>query len=107
MSVPVGFEDKVGFAWRVADRLRGHFKPHEYGSVMLPLLVLRRLDAVLEPTKPAVLAKARDLTGASIGNPNRILQRGSRPCSHRLTVWSAPSVRCRPRVKRSRAACTE
>ena len=43
--MPRGFEDKVAFVWRVADKLRGHFKPHEYGSVMLPLLVLRRLDA--------------------------------------------------------------
>lgn len=53
---PDGFADKVAFVWKVADKLRGHFKPHEYGSVMLPLLVLRRLDAVLEPTKQKVLA---------------------------------------------------
>ena len=43
---PDGFGDKVAFVWKVADKLRGHFKPHEYGSVMLPLLVLRRLDAI-------------------------------------------------------------
>ena len=48
---PVGFEDKVAFVWKVADKLRGTFKQHEYGSVMLPLLVLRRMDAVLAPTK--------------------------------------------------------
>ncbi len=58
-SQPEGFSDKVAFVWKVADKLRGHFKPHEYGSVMLPLLVLRRLDAVLEPTKPAVLKAAQ------------------------------------------------
>lgn len=55
---PVGFADKVGFVWKVADKLRGTFKQHEYGSVMLPLLVLRRMDAVLAPTKEAVLDKA-------------------------------------------------
>lgn len=55
---PVGFEDKVAFIWKVADKLRGTFKQHEYGSVMLPLLVLRRMDAVLAPTKDAVRAKA-------------------------------------------------
>src|SRR3954468_9139875 len=55
---PVGFEDKVAFVWKVADKLRGTFKQHEYGSVMLPLLVLRRMDAVLAPTKQAVLAAA-------------------------------------------------
>ena len=62
MSTPKGFEDKVAFVWKVADKLRGHLKPHEYGSVMLPLLVVRRLDSVLAPTKPAVLAKAEQLT---------------------------------------------
>ena len=57
---PEGFGDKVAFVWKVADKLRGHFKQHEYGAVMLPLLVLRRLDAVLEPTKAQVLATAQD-----------------------------------------------
>ncbi len=60
-SQPEGFADKVAFVWKVADKLRGHFKPHEYGAVMLPLLVLRRLDAVLEPTKQQVVAKAKGL----------------------------------------------
>ena len=55
---PVGFEDKVGFVWKVADKLRGTFKQHEYGSVMLPLLVLRRMDAVLAPTREQVRAEA-------------------------------------------------
>ena len=52
---PVGFQDKVAFVWKVADKLRGTFKQHEYGSVMLPLLVLRRMDAVLAPTRQNVL----------------------------------------------------
>lgn len=56
---PQGFQDKVAFVWRVADKLRGTFKQHEYGSVMLPLLVLRRMDAVLEPTKNDVLERAK------------------------------------------------
>ncbi len=55
---PVGFENEVAFVWKVADKLRGTFKQHEYGSVMLPLLVLRRMDAVLEPTKDAVVSQA-------------------------------------------------
>lgn len=59
---PQGFQDKVAFVWKVADKLRGTFKQHEYGSVMLPLLVLRRMDAVLAPTKDAVLAKAKPFT---------------------------------------------
>jgi len=59
---PVGFQDKVAFVWKVADKLRGTFKQHEYGSVMLPLLVLRRMDAVLAPTKQAVLDTAKGMS---------------------------------------------
>ena len=61
MATPAGFENKVAFIWKIADKLRGNLKPHEYGAVMLPTLVLFRLDAVLEPTKPAVLARAQGL----------------------------------------------
>lgn len=45
------------FIWSVADLLRGDYKPHEYGKVILPFTVLRRLDCVLKPTKTAVLAE--------------------------------------------------
>ncbi|MGD9571964.1 MAG: N-6 DNA methylase [Thermoleophilia bacterium] len=43
------------FIWSVADLLRGDYKQSEYGKVILPLTVIRRLDCVLEPTKAAVL----------------------------------------------------
>lgn len=55
------FSDKVNFICAVADLLRGDFKQSEYGKVILPLTVLRRLDCLLEPTKKKVLAKARAL----------------------------------------------
>jgi type I restriction enzyme M protein len=45
------------FIWSVADLLRGNYKQSEYGKVILPFTVLRRLDCVLEATKPAVLAE--------------------------------------------------
>jgi len=53
------FGELVSFIWNVADLLRGPYKPHEYGQVILPMTVLRRLDCVLEPTKPKVLQKAK------------------------------------------------
>jgi len=71
-----GFEDKVGFIWSVADLLRGDYKAHEYGQVILPLTVLRRLDCVLEPTKDAVVAKAKGLVG-KIDNIDPILLRAA------------------------------
>ncbi|MFN9809148.1 MAG: N-6 DNA methylase [Deltaproteobacteria bacterium] len=45
------------FLWSIADLLRGDYKQSEYGKVILPFTVLRRLDCVLEPTKKAVLAE--------------------------------------------------
>ncbi|WP_083569248.1 type I restriction-modification system subunit M [Microbacterium sp. 1.5R] len=44
------------FIWSIADLLRGSFKAHQYGDIILPFTVLRRLDAVLAPTKQAVFA---------------------------------------------------
>lgn len=45
------------FIWSVADLLRGDYKQSDYGKVILPFTILRRLDCVLEATKPAVLAE--------------------------------------------------
>jgi type I restriction enzyme M protein len=47
----------AGFIWSLADLLRGDYKQSEYGRVILPLTVLRRLDCVLEPTKEKALAE--------------------------------------------------
>ena len=45
------------FIWSVADLLRGDYKQSDYGKVILPFTILRRLDCVLEATKSAVLAE--------------------------------------------------
>jgi type I restriction enzyme M protein len=55
------FQEKVSFIWSVADLLRGNYKQSEYGKVILPLTVMRRLDCVLEPKKDNVLEKAKTL----------------------------------------------
>jgi type I restriction enzyme M protein len=54
--------------WSVADLLRGDFKQADYGKIILPFTVLRRLDCVLEPTKQAVLDEfaARDGKGINV-----------------------------------------
>lgn len=65
----------VAFIWSVADLLRGDYKQSEYGRVILPLTVLRRLDCVLEPTKPAVLAAVQ--RHGQRTNPDPILRRAA------------------------------
>jgi len=49
------FNGIAGFLWSVADLLRGDYKQSDYGKVILPFTLLRRLDCVLAPTKAAVL----------------------------------------------------
>ena len=61
--VETRINNHAAFIWSVADLLRGDYKQSEYGKVILPLTVLRRLDCVLEPTKQAVLARAATLRG--------------------------------------------
>jgi type I restriction enzyme M protein len=60
------------FIWSVADLLRGDYKQSEYGKVILPFTVLRRLDCVLEATKPAVLAEKQKREQAGL-NPEPFL----------------------------------
>ena len=51
----INFKKKADLIWQVANYLRGDYKQSDYGKVILPLTVLRRLDCVLAPTKQKVL----------------------------------------------------
>ncbi|TCT22032.1 type I restriction-modification system subunit M [Thiobaca trueperi] len=62
------------FIWSVADLLRGDYKQSDYGKVILPFTVLRRLDSVLESTKDAVLTECADKRKAGV-NPAPFLLR--------------------------------
>jgi type I restriction enzyme M protein len=86
-----GFGDKVSFIWSVADLLRGDFKSHEYGQVILPLTVLRRLDCALERTRDAVAARAQQLAG-TVGNVDRILTRTSKQPFYNVSPLSFPRL---------------
>jgi len=77
MSTPPGsgahWSHLLGLIWEVRDRdLRFHYERHEVGDVILPLVVLRRLDFVLAPTKAKVLAKAAKLPG-NLDDSERLL----------------------------------
>ena len=79
------------FIWSVADLLRGDYKQSEYGKVILPLVVLRRLDCVLEPTKAKVLAEH-----AKHGDREAILRPGSRSSTPRSSTFAGCSHVCVP-----------
>ena len=66
------------FIWGIADDvLRDHYVRGKYRDVILPMTVVRRLDAVLEPTKEAVLRMKAQLDGAGITNQDRTLRQAS------------------------------
>lgn len=56
----------ASFVWSVADKLRGTYKRHEYGKVILPFVVLRRLDCTLEVTKQEVLKQSKNLKSEDV-----------------------------------------
>jgi type I restriction enzyme M protein len=66
-------KNHAAFIWSVADLLRGDYKQSEYGRVIMPLTVLRRLDCVLEPTKDKVLARYAKVKG-TIENIDPVLE---------------------------------
>lgn len=53
-AVGVNIQEKATMIWNVADVLRGPFKPHEYGLVILPMTVVKRFHDCLLPTHDAV-----------------------------------------------------
>lgn len=67
------FQQLANFIWSVADLLRGPYRPPQYERVMLPLTVLRRFDAVLAPSKDAVLKRYEELKAKNIPNIDAIL----------------------------------
>ncbi|MCX7702060.1 MAG: type I restriction-modification system subunit M [Gemmataceae bacterium] len=90
------FSEKVSFIWSVADLLRGPYKPPQYGRVILPLTVLRRLDCVLEPTKEKVLAKAAELKGGKVANIEPILNRVAKASFHNTSKFDFQKLKGEP-----------
>ncbi len=71
----INFKERANFIWSIADLLRGDYKQSEYGRVILPLTVLRRLDCVLEPTKEAVFAYLPQTKGLSPDAAETVLKK--------------------------------
>ena len=59
--MPTNFSQTAAYIWSLADLLRGDFKQSQYGRVILPFTILRRLECVLEATKPKVLKQVEKL----------------------------------------------
>ncbi len=62
MSINGNINQKANLIWSIADVLTGTYKPHEYGEVILPMMVIKRFDCILEDTKEAVLKKLPEVS---------------------------------------------
>lgn len=67
------FSSTAAFLWSVADLLRGDFKQSQYGRIILPFTLLRRLECVLENTKPSVLTMYESVKDKPIEAQDKIL----------------------------------
>ena len=90
------FNEKVSFIWSVADLLRGPYKPAQYGQVMLPMTVLRRLDCVLEPTKEKVLKRLDSLRGSPVKDIEPILNRVAGQSFHNTSKFDLRTLKGDP-----------
>jgi type I restriction enzyme M protein len=93
-SSSAGNNNHAQLVWNIAELLRGSFKAHQYGSIILPFLVLRRLECVLEPTREKVLAALQDLPrGADDAIREKLLNRAAGHKFHNATKWSLDKIK--------------
>ncbi len=92
------------FIWGIADDvLRDHYVRGKYRDVILPMTVIRRLDAVLEPTKDAVLHRKRQLDDAGITNQDLWLRQESGEAFYNISPFRLRDLRSIGRQQQLRA----
>lgn len=85
------FSELANFIWSVADLLRGDYKQADFGKIILPFTLLRRLDCVLEPTKKAVRAEYEKRKGSGV--PLDVyLKRKSKEAFYNVSSFTVPGL---------------
>jgi len=90
------FGDITNFIWSVADLLRGDYKQADYGKVILPFTVLRRLACVIDATRDAVWKKAEAIKDSRIKDPEEILNRTSKVGFHNISRFDFEKLKGDP-----------
>jgi type I restriction enzyme M protein len=94
----------VSFIWNIADDvLRDVFVRGKYRDVILPMTVLRRLDAVLEPTKQAVIDMKKRLDDANISNQDAALQQAAGQAFYNTSPFSLRDLKARSTQQKLKA----
>ncbi|OYY94434.1 MAG: restriction endonuclease subunit M [Hydrogenophilales bacterium 28-61-23] len=91
----MNFSELANFIWSVADLLRGDYKQADYGKVILPFTLLRRLDCVLEPTKKEVLAEYAKRKEEGV-NLDIFLKRKSKQSFYNVSPFTVPGLLADP-----------
>ena len=94
----------VNYIWGIADDvLRDVYVRGKYRDVILPMTVLRRLDAVLEPTKQAVIDMKAALDAAGVANQDAALRRAAGQAFHNTSKFTLRDLRVRAGRQQLRA----
>ena len=87
----------AGFIWSIAELLRGDYKQADYGKVILPFTVLRRLDCVLEPTKAVVMEfYETKLKSMNLKNPEPLLNQKAGVTFHIISQFTFQKLKADP-----------
>ncbi|MBY3618626.1 class I SAM-dependent DNA methyltransferase [Paenibacillus sp. FSL K6-3166] len=89
----MNFSDKVSLIWNIAELLRGDYKQSDYGKVILPFTVLRRLDCALEDTKDKVLDNYKNMAEPLTTVQQRMLERASGSKFYNTSTFTMRSMR--------------
>ena len=68
-QVGINHEEKASVIWNVANSLFGAYKPHEYGLVILPMVVIKRFHDCLLPTHDKVVATYKSVQNLAVKEP--------------------------------------
>ena len=94
----------AGFIWNIADDvLRDVYVRGKYRDVILPMTVVRRLDAVLEPTKEAVLKLGKQLDDAGVANKHAALCQSSGNAFYNVSPFTLRDLRARAKQQQLKA----
>jgi type I restriction enzyme M protein len=89
------FNELANLIWSVAELLRGDYKQADYGKVILPFTLLRRLECVLEPTKAATLAEFKKRSAEGV-NVDPFLRRKTGKPFYNTSPFSLPGLLADP-----------
>jgi type I restriction enzyme M protein len=90
-------QTNANLIWKIAELLRGPYQLNQYGDVILPFTILRRLDCILEPTKDEVLAEYKKVQSRKV-DPDVLLKAKFRLPFYNTSRWNFGSLVGDPEV---------